>query len=73
MEEVRNITGQYVEKHLETRCLSPKFAVGQWDNLKEYFLTYLPKKINFKSSIKETDRYKRIKKALDNILTLPWL
>ena len=40
----------------------------QWKNLKEYFLKFLPKKSNFKSTVANTDRYKRICAALQDPL-----
>ena len=41
----------------------------QRKNLKEYFLKFLPKESNFKSTVANTDRYKRICAALQNPLT----
>ena len=64
MEKVTEVTAVYVKKHGPTRWLSMK-PVGtrvleQLKNLKEYFLTFLPKQKGFKTS----ERYERICKVL---------
>ena len=41
----------------------------QWKNLEVYFLQFLPKQSNFRSSVANTDRYKRISEALRDPLT----
>ena len=60
------------KKHAETRWVSLKYValrcLEQWPNLKEYFLTYLPRQKNFKHDIQNTQRYTRIKTALTNPL-----
>lgn len=50
-------------KYVALRCLE------QWVNLKEYFLNFLPKQKNFKSEVSRTQRYARIKVALEEPLT----
>ena len=45
----------------------------QWDNLKQYFLVFLPKQKSFVREIKEAARYKRIVQNLKLNLTLPYL
>ena len=46
MEELTNVTAEFAKKHVDTRWLSVKLAcvrvLEQWDNLCEYFLTFLP-------------------------------
>jgi len=64
MEVITEVIAVFVKKHGPTRWLSMK-PVGarvleQIDNLKEYFLTFLPKQKNFKTS----ERYDRICKVL---------
>ena len=41
----------------------------QWKNFKEYFLKFLSKQSDFKSTVANTDRYKRICAALQDPLT----
>ena len=45
----------------------------QHENLKEYFLTYLPTTAGFKYNVEKTDRYKQICDHLQSELTLPYL
>ena len=47
--------------------------IKQWSNLKEYFCNFIPKQKEFKSSIRETKRYKNIRTCLDDEMTLPYL
>ena len=72
LQEVTGITAEYAKKHAETRWVSMKYValrcLEQWPNLKEYFLTYLPRQKNFKHDIQNTQRYTRIKTALTNPL-----
>ncbi|XP_066933369.1 uncharacterized protein [Clytia hemisphaerica] len=64
MEEITEVTAEYVKKHGPTRWLSMK-PVGarvleQIKNLKKYFFTYLPKSDGFR----KCERYERIVKIL---------
>ena len=45
-------------KYVALRCLE------QWENLKEYFLKFLPQEKKFKKEVEKTQRYVRIKIAL---------
>ncbi|CAL4218681.1 unnamed protein product, partial [Meganyctiphanes norvegica] len=64
MEIFTEIEAKYALKHTRVRWLSMKHPIlrilEQWENLKEYFLNFLPKSDNFSSKIKPTPRYKRI-------------
>lgn len=71
---------KYAMKHAETRWLSMKFVavrvVEQWDNLREYFLEFLPKHPSSKTAfrkIKETKRYQRIRDHLKDPITLAYI
>jgi len=48
-------------------------VVEQWDNLTEYFLKFVPKQKDTFRKIKETARYQRISKALEDSLTLAYV
>ena len=80
-EKVSEITGvltQHLNKHCTSKWISLDRAlvklIEQFNNLKEYFLTSLPKLLGFngKTGIASTARYKRIKCYLlyENILIL---
>ena len=73
LESTTEIAAQYAKQHTETRWLSMKYVavriLEQYDNIKEYFLKFLPKEKNFKYNIKHTERYKRIENALKDPLT----
>ena len=60
-------------KHSSTRWLSMKYVavriLEQWDNLLAYFIDFLPKQNTFKSTIKNTERFKRISSALKDEMT----
>ena len=60
MESVTNIVSHYAQKHVSTRWVALKKIVvkllEQHENLKEYFLTYLPTTAGFKY-VEKTDRY----------------
>ena len=69
--QTTEVVGKYAKKHCSTRWLSLKFVfvrlLEQWEDLTEYFLKFFPKEKNFKGTIKETSRCKRI---IDVIQTL---
>ena len=70
LEDVTEVTAQYVLRHSSARWLTMKYVIvriiEQWPNLKEYFITFLPKQKEFKQIIKETKRYKQIVEVLKN-------
>ena len=58
MENLTEVTSGYVLRHSSVRWLTLKFVLvrikEQWENLKEYFCSFLPQQKEFKRSIKET-------------------
>ena len=66
------VTAEFSKKFGATRWLGMK-CVGvrcleQYENLKEYFLKFLPKEKGFVSTVEKTARYQRVKSVLvDNI------
>lgn len=77
MEELTNVAAEFAKKHVDTSQLSMKLAcvrvLEQWDNLCEYFLTFLPTQKSFKREILPAMRYKRIKAALGNTATQAYI
>ena len=79
MENLTDITAEYLLKY----CLTCWLCIGKvvvWvmepmENIKEYFLTFLPALKGFmnKNGVGSTERYQRIKKALNNDLLFPTL
>ena len=67
--DATNLVAEFAIEHIELRWLSMKYVavriLEQSVNLKEYFLTFLPKLKNFNVLFK-TDRYKRFCQALRN-------
>ena len=67
-EEVTEVAPRYAMQHTETRSLTMKYVavriLQQWKS----FWKFLPKKSNLKSTVVNTDRYKRISAALQNPL-----
>ena len=62
------VTAEYMKKPAETCWTSMKNVavrcLGQWENLKDYFLQFLPQQKKFKNEVEKTQRYLRIKAAL---------
>ena len=77
LEDATEVTAHYVLRHSSVRWLTMKYVlvriIEQWPNLKEYFITFIPKQKEFKQTIKETKRYKQIVEVFENELTLPYL
>ena len=77
VEEPIEVAAQYAMKHTENRWFTMKSdavrILQQWKNLKEYFLKFLLKQSNFKSTVITIDRYKRISVALQNPLTKAYI
>ena len=57
--------------------MTPKFVlvriIKHWENLRAYFLEFLPKQKNFKRESKTTHRYVNIKEVLDDPLSQAYL
>ena len=77
LESVTNVSAAYTMKHTETRWFLMKYVcirvLEQWKILKEYFLKLLPKDKKFKQRIVPTSKYKRIKTALESVITEPYI
>ena len=75
--EVTDIVAEYALKHSTTRWVTLKGVlvrlIEQYENLKQYFLVFLPSTSTFKSTVQGTARYTRIKKALEDESTLQYL
>lgn len=71
------VTSHFLQKHSSTRWVTLKKVcvrlLDQFENLKRYFLEFLPTTATFKQSVKETERYKRIKESLQASLTIPYI
>ena len=61
LEDATEVTAYYVLRHSFVRWLTMIYVlvriIEQWPNLKEYFITFLPKQKEFKQTIKETKPY----------------
>ena len=75
--QITEIVGNYAKKHGSIRWISLKFVavwlLEQWENLTECFLKFLLKQKNFKGTIKETIKYKRIIEAIQSDLAQHYL
>ena len=75
--EVINIVAEFALKHSTTRWVALRKILVRlielYENLKQYFLLFLPTTSTFNSTVQGTARYARIKKALDDASTLQYL
>ena len=74
--EVTDIVAEHALKHSTTRWVTLRRVlvrlIEQYENLKQYFLVFLPFKSTFKSTVQGTARYTR-KKVLEDESTLQYL
>lgn len=74
---VTDTLSHFLQKHSSTRWVTLKKVccrlLEQFENLKKYFIDFLPTTSTFKKTVKETARYKRIEESLSNKLTVPYL
>ena len=65
---IAGVTAEYMKKHAETRWVSMKYValrcLEQWENLKEYFLKFLPQQKNSIKEVEKTQIYLRTKTPL---------
>ena len=65
--EVTDIVAEYALKHSTTRWVTLRGVlvrlIEQYENLKQYFLVFLPSTSTYKSTVQGTARYTRIKKS----------
>ena len=77
MEDVTDFAAHYALRHSSVCWLTLKFVlvriIEQWENLRAYFLEFLPKQKIFKREIKTTHRYVNIKEVLEDPLSLAYL
>lgn len=70
MELITEIEAEYMLRHVSSRWLSLKKVknriLDQWQNLREYFLQFLPSQKHFSKDVETTDRYQRIRKILNS-------
>ena len=76
-EDVTEVTAHYVLRHSSVGWLTMKYVlvriIEQWQNLKEYFITFFPKQKECKQTIKETKRYNQIVEVFEDELALSYL
>ena len=77
MAEFTEITSHFIQRHSTTRWVTMKKVCAglleQFENLRHYFITFLPTTTTFKNTVKETDRYKRIVEKLSDSLAIPYI
>ena len=65
MQKCTDVISHFIQKHSNTRWVTLRKicvkGLEQYQNLQEYFLKFLPKTSVFKSMVRDTERYKRIK------------
>ena len=75
LKSITNVTACYAMRHATRRWLSMKYVAviiyEQFDNLKEYFLTFLPKQKREYYLVKKI--YQRVVKALRDNLTISYI
>lgn len=66
---ITEIEVDFMLRHVSSRWLSLKKVLNrildQWQNLRKYFLEFLPKEKNF-ADVEKTDRYRRIRQSLNS-------
>lgn len=76
-ELITEVESAIVLRHVSSRWLTLKKVliriIGQWENLKEYFLKFLPTQKGFKKNIETTARYQSIKKYLTSKTSLLYM
>lgn len=76
-ELITELDVKFTIKHTQTRWLSLKKVLErikqQWPNLKEYFLSFLPKQLNFTREFARNERYVFIKESLSSDTTLLYI
>ena len=77
MEDFTETTSHFVQKHSTTRWVTMKKVCAgllqQFDNLKHYFITFLPTTPTFKNLVEGTERYNRIIEKLNDPLSVPYI
>ena len=77
MQEFTDVIAHFIQKHSSTRWVTLRKicvkVLEQYQNLREYFLKFLPKTSTFKSTVRDTERCKRIKEVLENETSVPYI
>ena len=77
MQEFTDVISHFIRKLSSTRWVTLRKirvkVLEQHQNLREYFLKFLPKTSTFKSTVRDTERYKRIKEVLGNETSVPYI
>ena len=70
MAKITDVVAEYALKHSTTRWVTLRKVlvrlIEQYDNLKEYFLTFLPTTSSFKANVEKSKRYERICESLND-------
>ena len=74
MVKITDVVAEYAMKHSTTSWVTLWKVlvrlIEQYDNLKEYFLTFLPTTSSFKANVEKSKRYERICESLNDDSTL---
>ena len=77
MAKITDVVAEYALKHPTTRWVTLWKVlvrlIEQYDNLKEYFLTFLPATSSFKANVEKSKRYERICETLSDDSTFCYL
>ena len=77
MQEFTDVISHFIQKHSSTRWVTLRKVyvkvLGQYQNLREYFLKLLPKTSTFKSMVRDTERHERIKEVLENEASVSYI
>ena len=77
MQKFTDVISHFIQKHSSTMWVTlRKICVKvseQYQNLREFFLKFLPKKSTFTSTVRDAERYKRIKEVFGNETSVPYI
>ena len=77
MQKCTDVISHFIQKHSNTRWVTLRKicvkGLEQYQNLREYFLKFLPKTSTFKSTVRDAEWYKRIKEVLENETSVPYI
>ena len=74
MAKITDVVVEYALKHSTTKWVTLRKVlvrlIEQYDNLKEYFLSFLTTTSSFKANVEKSKRYERICECLNDDSTL---
>ena len=77
IEDITDVTAHYALRHSPVHLVTLKFVLvrttEQWEDLRAYFLEFLPKQKKFKPEINTTHHYVSVKEVLEDPLSLAYL